>query len=148
MAFLQSIQSEIEVPMIKQNIRTLEISDTDDTHAKKSIMVFADPENLYQWKALHRCTTAIDPIVVTLHPGEEIPSHRHDLSEEIALVIEGDGEIAQTTQRLPISKDELLFLEQGIPHLIRAGERGLTTFFLMLHQRMIENSTKCLVHLD
>lgn len=115
--------------MIRYNIDNVSIPATQDGYAKNAIMLFADPENIFKGPTLSCCTKSIDAIIVQLAPGEEIPSRRHDLSEEIAFIVRGGGELIQPQQRLEIAPHDVVFLEQGVPHAIRAGSEGLTALF-------------------
>ena len=115
--------------MKKHNIEEIEIEKTSDSYAKHSVMIYGDEENIYMGEILNRCTSWIDAELVNLEPEEGIPEHRHDRSEEIGFVLNGDGEIIQPDDHQRIKKNDLVFMEHGVPHEIRAGHGGLSVLF-------------------
>ncbi|MDO8658734.1 MAG: cupin domain-containing protein [Candidatus Levybacteria bacterium] len=111
-----------------------------DSYVKNAIMIFADKDNVWEGKIKYKCTNYCDVCFLKLKADEIIPKHKHSTSEEIALVIYGDGFVQDSKKHKRIQKDDLIFLEKDRPHGYTAGEKGLNLLVfhaLPMHDRML-----------
>jgi len=53
-----------------------------------------------------------------LNPGKQTTGHRHAGQEEVYLFVEGNGEMLLDDRRFPVSKGDIVLIEDGVFHRV------------------------------
>lgn len=56
-------------------------------------------------------------------PGEGFEPHVHPLSEELLIVLEGSGEVFLDDKWIPVSKGDIVYAPEGVPHGTRNNSK-------------------------
>ncbi len=67
-------------------------------------------------------------ILLELEPGVEVPIHTHDRQVDSILVLEGTGEIYLEEGWQEVKPFDVIVIEPGVDHALRAKERGLRCY--------------------
>jgi mannose-6-phosphate isomerase-like protein (cupin superfamily) len=59
-----------------------------------------------------------------LAPGQETQRHYHARSEELYVLLEGDGELEVDGERANVGPEDAVLISPGAWHRIRAGDQG------------------------
>lgn len=109
------------------NLKSIKFtSKKTDSFVKEAVMIFADKKNIFQGIVLDRSAHNFDIVLLKLPPKEVIQKHFHKDSEELVLVLKGSGTIIQQKNIKRIKINDLILLEENIPHAYSAGVKGMT----------------------
>lgn len=110
--------------MLKYNINEIK-GGKNDAYVSDAVMIYADENNLFEGTILEKCAHDIDVIMINLKANEKIKQHRHSTSEEIVLILIGEGKISEDDKNINVKKGDIIFLEKNKKHGFEAGDIGL-----------------------
>ena len=110
--------------MLKHNINEIK-GDKNDAYVSDAVMIYADQNNLFEGTILEQCTHDIDVIMINLKANEKIKQHSHSTSEEIVLIISGEGHVSENNENINVKNGDIIFLEKNKKHGFEAGNNGL-----------------------
>ena len=93
------------------------------TEGKAFTMGKGDTRNVY---GPHNGAKHLTFNYAQFEPGVAFSPHTHEHSEDLILVLDGDGQIRIGDKRVPIEKDDVILVSEGEFHGTIAGPSGLT----------------------
>lgn len=110
--------------MLKYNVNEIKGS-KNDAYVSDAVMIYADEKNLFEGTILEKFAHDIDVIMINLKANEKIKQHSHITSEEIVLILIGEGYISEDDKNINVKKGDIVFLEKNKKHGFEAGDVGL-----------------------